>query len=125
MGSGATGGTAGKGSTGGAGTGGSTSCASLREKLSGLLSEAQACTRAANAEQCVGFVTSECGCSVPVNNPRSEPARAYTELVARLKKECSAVCTAVLCIRPSSATCSSSGQGAARCVANGLNPGQF
>jgi hypothetical protein len=133
-GSGATGGTVSQGGTGGRSTGGSggtASCTSLRNQLSSALAEAQACNpSAANALQCTGFVESECGCPQAVNNPKSEAATTYTDLVARLKKECPSICAAVLCARPTSATCSSQGpQNSGRCVARGFTtdpggPGQ-
>jgi adenosyl cobinamide kinase/adenosyl cobinamide phosphate guanylyltransferase len=103
------------------------SCATMRSKLSSLLTEAQVCSVAANAKQCTGFVENECGCPVPVNKPESEVTAQYTDLVARLNKECSTICAAVLCVEPTSATCSTQGsQAMGHCVASGLgtNPGR-
>jgi hypothetical protein len=96
----------------------------MQTKLSSLLTEAQACSNAANAKQCTGFVGNECGCSVPVNNPSSQATTAYTDLVARLNKECPIVCAAALCAKPTSAMCSSqSTQAQGHCVASGIGTG--
>jgi len=102
------------------GAGGMTSvqmCEQMRSMLSTLLTEAQRCSLALNAMQCTGFVDSECGCQVPVNNPDSPATKAYTTAVASYKSSCSFACPAIACVKPTAARCSSSGSGSqGRCV---------
>jgi hypothetical protein len=96
----------------------------MRNELSSLLAQAQVCNDAMNALPCTGFVDSECGCPVPVNNPKSEATAAYVDLVARLNKECSILCPAVLCVRPTRAVCSTlGGEIVGHCVASAINSG--
>jgi hypothetical protein len=138
-GSGATGGTAGNtGTSGGAATGGAatggkpssggstggSNCVAMRTELSALLTEAQACNLSANAQQCTGFVDSECNCPVPVNSPKSDATQAYVDAVAVYKKACSPICAAVLCVKPTYATCSRLGtQSGGHCVSGGITTG--
>jgi hypothetical protein len=100
------------------GTGGESTCQDARQAMAEALEAAQACEPNAT-DQCLGHVNGEC-CPVPVNDPASPEATAFSAAVTKVHKVCGlSICPAVLCLEPSDASCESRGQGSGHCVARG------
>jgi hypothetical protein len=112
------GGAAGKGGGGGKGN-----CDQLQQAAQQALTQAQVCSLAANARQCVAFVEDPCGCPVPVNSADSEATQRYLA-AAKAAEDCPILCPAVVCVEPDDATCvrTMAGGSAGRCRAGLLTP---
>lgn len=94
-------------------------CTMKLKQLDDKLTAAQVCSRAQDSN-CQGFVTNECGCKVPVNNPSSAAAKAY---LAAVDDAMSCVaCTDSICPSGSKAYCQADASVEGHCVAADFTP---
>jgi len=110
-----------------AGAGGSNPdsiCKELLKQADQQLEAARECNLAADALQCTGKVTNQCGCQVPVQRTDSTATKAYLKTQQLLEdKGCIIACTAIACPSVTNAQCKASGTGAmGTCVSTTHGP---
>ena len=107
-----------------AGAGGSKpdpTCNELIKQANQQLETARECNLNADALQCTGKVSNQCGCQVPVQRTDSAATKAYLKTLQLLEdKDCIIACTAVACPSVANADCKASGTGSmGTCVSTG------
>ncbi len=95
------------GSGGSGGSGGNAKCVEHARAYAEALEAARVCNADSGKDQCTKQVPSdlECGCSVFVNPDNEEAVAELERLLKEIPDECVAVCPAVFCLDPETASC--------------------
>lgn len=104
---------------------GGDTCQTLLATASKQLEAAQACSVAADSNQCTGEVESTCHCQVAVHRVDSAETNAYLATLKQIQaKKCSQICPAIACTPVTNAQCraTSSNSSSGTCVAGHILP---